>query len=135
MADAVHLEVVESILEVGLLHVCLQSCKGSGSCATGGGAASLTLTLYFTNDAIRIDTDVLIEDDDDIAFSWYVAAKCTPPSLAGEGKAGETTKRENTAPSLLEEHRDGFFRVVAIDLVWARTVTVESIIAVKVVLN
>jgi hypothetical protein len=91
--------------------------------------------LDFTNDAIRIYTDVLIEDNDDIALSWNVAAKCTPPSLASEGKSGETAERENTAPSLLEEHRDGFFRVVAIDLVWARTVTEEGIIAVKVVLD
>ena len=135
MADAVHLEVVEPILEVSLLHVCLQSCKGSGSRATGGGAAILTLTLDFTNYAIRINTDVLIEDDDDITFSWHVTAKRTPPSLAGEGKASETSERENTAPSLLEEHRDGFFWVVAIDLVRARTVTEESIITVKVVLN
>ena len=91
--------------------------------------------MDFANYAIRIDAYVLIEDDDDITFIWNVAAESTPPSLAGEGKSGETSERENTAPSLLEEHRDGFFRVVAIDLVWARTVTEKSIIAVKVVLN
>ena len=135
MLDAVHLEIMDAVLELGLLAFGLRGGKGSDSSATGGGWVVLAFTKNFTDVSGAVDTYMGREENYDVTIFGDVTAEGVPPGLTREWKSGEATEGEDALPALLEEHGDVFTRVVVIYLVRARAVTEECVSFLEPVSN
>ena len=135
MLDAVHLKIVDAVLELGFFAFGLRGGKGAHGSTAGGGGVVLAFTENLTDVSRTVNTYMGREENHDVAVFWDVTTEGVPSGLTREWKSGEATEREDALPALLEEHGDVFARVVVIYLVRARAVTEECVIILESVSN
>ena len=107
--------------------VCLCSLKCSDGSSARRWCKVLTLSSHWANNSWTVNTNMGCKQENYMAVFWTMTGECSPTSFPCEGQTSKSTKRKNFPPSWLKNWGDVLWRVIMVNFIRARAVSIQSI--------